>query len=163
MGTKPRSLAIAYSESVSLGDGRYDLAVNLPVSQARHDLGFNILLDIRPGLAIFGCLLWQELLQVTRLDIGYDAAVFNGIVVLDNLVKWSAGQAGESCFRWGSLWSMDEMAASLNSLESIVMAWVAERKRVQLPRACSNCEQSLCGGHRYSSLSNTGVSCRLRL
>lgn len=76
------------TDTASLSSGEF----SSPVSQARHDLGFDIPLDIRPGLAILGCLLRQELLQVTRLNIGYDAAVFNGVVVIDNLANWLAGQ-----------------------------------------------------------------------
>ena len=70
----------------SVGDGKRKEGKELPVGDARHDLGLNILLDSGPRFAVLGRLGGQQLAQVARLDRRDDVAGVEGVEVGDD---WS--------------------------------------------------------------------------
>lgn len=55
-----------------------------PVGDAGHDLGFNVLLDVGPRLAVLGGLAGQQLAQVAGLDGRDDIAGGEGVEVGDD-------------------------------------------------------------------------------
>lgn len=56
---------------------------DIPVGQAGHDLGLDILLDIRPFLTHFGRAIGKQLLEISGFDGGEHTAVLDSVVVLD--------------------------------------------------------------------------------
>lgn len=57
---------------------------DIPVSQAGHDLGLDILLDIRPFLSHFRRAIGKQLLEISRFDGGEHTTVLDSVVVLDD-------------------------------------------------------------------------------
>jgi hypothetical protein len=60
--------------------------------KSRDNLGLDIFLDIRPWLALLGCMVRKELSEVARLNPRHHAALLYGIVVLDDCDMVSRGR-----------------------------------------------------------------------
>ena len=54
------------------------------MGEAGNDFGFNVGLNILPLLSSLWWTIWQKLFQVAGLDVGDDAAFWEGVIVVDD-------------------------------------------------------------------------------
>ena len=52
--------------------------------QSGNDLILDILLDVRPGLAIFGGMIGKEFSQVARFNIGHNFSLLDCVIIIDD-------------------------------------------------------------------------------